>query len=696
MKMKQIERSIEINNQTLTLQFGKFAQQATSSVLATMGDTSMLVTVVAGQTRDDIDYFPLSVEYVEKLYAGGRIKGSRWVKKEGRPTDEAILKGRLIDRSIRPLFPKSYRRDVQIIITMLSVDAAASPEIIGAIAVSAALHVSSIPFMIPISTMRIGYTEGSGEYIVNPSVQQMEESALDLIVSSSKDKVLMIETEASQLSESVIEEGIKLAKVENGKIIDFIEALRKEIGVEKEIVPEDTQEQAVYDILKKNFMDDVNAIIDAKASKETSDPTMMNDLVARVMEKQGDTPEVPEAKVSQIADAFVKKNIKERILKTKTRLDGRKADEVRPLSIEVGILPRVHGTGLFQRGDTQVLSIATLGSPTNNLITEDPLGEKQHYYIHHYNMPPYTVGETGRIGSSSRREIGHGALAEKALRPVLPNPEEFPYTIRVVSEVLSSNGSTSMASTCGSTLAMMDAGVPIKAPISGIAMGLLSNSDDDYMILTDIMGIEDFSGEMDFKMTGSKEGVTAIQLDVKNTGLTDKMIAEIMVAAKKTRLHIMDAMMKVIDAPRAEVSKYAPQVIKMFPPEDKIGEIIGPGGKNIKAMVAKTKTEINVGDDGVVTISGANMEGVEEARRMIEAITKEPESGEEYEGTVKRLMNFGAFVEILPGKEGLVHVSKMSKEYVKDPNDVVKVGQTVHVKVIEVDNMGRINLTMVD
>lgn len=695
--MKKIERSIEINNKTLSLEFGRLAQQSTSSVLARLGDTCVLVTVVAGKQRDDIDFFPLSVEYQEKLYAGGRIKGSRWVKKEGRPTDDAILKGRLIDRSIRPLFPKNYRRDVQIVVTTLAVDGVHSSDIVGSIAVSAALHVSSIPFAQPISTMRVGYMKddsGTAAHLVNPTEDEQDHSLLDLIVSSTKEKVVMLETEAMQLSESIVEEGIKLAKEENGKIIEFIEGLRSEFGAEKEVVAPDTAEEDLHALLKSNFQDDLNAILDTKASKESSDPAILANLVDKVMDHQGDAPTHNPGKVAGAIDSLIKKMIKDRILDTKTRIDGRSPTQVRNLRVEVGILPRVHGTGLFNRGDTQVLSIATLGAPSMTQLIESPEGEEERFYMHHYNMPPYTVGETGRVGFSSRREIGHGALAEKAIRPVLPTPEEFPYTIRVVSEVLSSNGSTSMASTCGSSLALMDAAVPIKAPVAGIAMGLVSRSDDDYVILTDIMGIEDFSGEMDFKVTGTKEGVTAIQLDVKNDGLTEQMIREILDQATTARNEIHAAMDAVLPAPRTKLSEHAPKVVVLHPQQDKIGEIIGPGGKNIRSMIAKTNTDINISDEGEVVITGVDQKGVDEAVRMIELISKEVEVDEEFEGVVQRILPFGAFVEILPGKEGLVHISKMSKEFVKDPNEVVKIGQHVNVRVLEIDKQGRINLTM--
>lgn len=691
------EASIRVGDAELKLQFGKLAQQATSSVLATLGETTVLVTVVAGKQRDDLDYFPLSVEYVEKLYAGGRIKGSRWVKKEGKPTDDAILKGRLIDRSIRPLFPKNYKRDCQVVVTTLSVDGVHQAEIVGAIAVSAALHISSIPFLAPISTIRMGYMRyetGEEAYIVNPTFAEDELSDLDLIVSSSRDKVLMIETQANELPHAVIQEAIKRAKAENAKIIDFIDRVRSDIGVEKEAVPPDESAEALMTFIKDNFGTEMSEYIEQNSLKESSDASHAESLAAAVMAKAGEGV-YEKSKVLSAIDTLGKKMIKERILNTRVRMDGRDPFTVRPLSIEVGVLPRVHGTGLFQRGDTQVLSVATLGAPSMTQLVESPEGEEERHYIHHYNMPPYTVGETGRIGFTSRREIGHGALAEKALIPVLPKPVDFPYTIRVVSEVLSSNGSTSMASTCGSSLALMDAGVPIKAPVSGVAMGLMSRSDDDYVILTDIMGHEDFAGEMDFKVAGTREGITAMQLDVKNAGLTDKMISEIFEQAEKGRLHILDAMEAVLPEPRKELSAHAPKIVVISIPTDKIGEVIGPGGKNIRAMIAKTNTDINIEDDGAVTITGVNMDDINLAVGMIQSITKVPEVGEEYTGTVERMLPFGAFVEIMPGRDGLIHVSKMGRGYVRRPEDVLKIGQEVRVKIIQIDAQGRINLELI-
>lgn len=691
--MNIIEESIDINGQKLTLQVGKIAKAATTSVFAKLGDTCLLVTLTVGREREEIDYLPLQVEYVEKLYAGGRIKGSRWVKREGRPSDDAILTARLIDRSIRPLFPKGLKKDIQIIITLLSVDGVNSPDILSAIAVSTAIYLSPVPWNGPISTARVSYisNNGTGGFVVNPREEEQSFSTLDLIVSSTGSKVLMIETKAEQLSEEVVMEGIELAKKENAKLIEFMEKLRKRAGKPKEACSDSLFDEKLLQIIKKDYAKDIEKYNEQKALKEFDDQEGIVDMAKEISEKN---EEYDKKTVMKAIDYVSKVMIKEQILKTKKRIDGRDPDQIRALQSEVSFLPRTHGSAIFQRGDTQVLSIVTLGSPSLEQLIEGPEGEEAKSYIHHYYMPPYSVGETGRIGFPSRREIGHGALAEKAIEPVLPSGKEFPYTIRVVSEVLSSNGSTSMASTCGSSLALMDAGVPIKAPVAGIAMGLVSRTDTDYVILTDIMGIEDFSGEMDFKVAGTELGVTAIQLDVKNAGLTQEMIKEVFEKAKKARLAILENMKKAIDKPRKDLSQFAPRVVVLTPPEGKIGEIIGPGGKNIRSLIARTETDINVSDDGKVTITGLNKEKVEEAVRSIENITREIQVGEEFEGEVKRILPFGAFVEILPGKDGMVHVSKMGKGYVRSPEDVVKIGQKVKVKVYQVDNQGRINLQL--
>jgi polyribonucleotide nucleotidyltransferase len=541
---------------------------------------------------------------------------------------------------------------------------------------------------------RIGFVEsdGSSSYVINPHFGEDVYSELDLIVTTRKDKVVMIETEAEQLSEDVVLKGMEKAIERNNEVIDFIEKFRKKVGKEKEEVAELPVDKEILDVLKKNFKKKIEEFNMQMATKEGGGGELMSKLLDEVAEKVGEEADMKE--VAKAFDYYSKQLIREYILDNKKRLDGREPDEIRPLASEVSILPRTHGTGLFQRGETQALSIATLGAPNLSQLIESPEGETAKRYMHHYYMPPYSVGETGRIGFPSRREIGHGALAEKAIVPVLPSEKEFPYSIRVVSEVLSSNGSTSMASTCGSTLALMDAGVPIKAPVAGIAIGILTRSDDDYVILTDIMGIEDFSGDMDFKVAGTESGITAIQLDVKNDGLTIQMIEEVLNKAKTARMNILDVMNSAIEKPRTEVSEYAPKIVVLHPPTDKIGEIIGPGGRTIRSLIAKTQTEINIDDYGEVTITGLKKDHVDAAVSEIENMVREVEVGETFEGTVRRILPFGAFVEILPGKEGLVHVSKMADRFIKDPKEIVDIDDVVNVEVIQIDDQGRINLKM--
>jgi len=693
--MKYLEESIDINGQKLTFQVGKVAFFSTTSVFGRLGDTCVLVTVTLGKENENIDYLPLSVEYVEKLYAGGRIKGSRWVKREGRPSDEAVLKARLIDRSIRPLFPKGFRQEVQIIVTLLSVDGVNSPEILASLTTSAALHLSPIPWAGPIATLRIGYIKANGSegsFIVNPDEEDEKYSILDLVVSSTKEKVVMIETKAEELSENLLLEGINLAKKESQKIIDFIDNLRKKVGQPKIPFSASVFNEKLIQVLREDFDKEIGNLVLRKAEKEFDDAEALEAVVGDVLEKYKD--EFDKNQILKTIDYLTKESIRQKILKERKRIDGREPDDIRPLSAEVSVLPRTHGSGLFQRGETQVLSVVTLGSPLLEQLIESPEGEEAKRYIHHYYMPPYSVGEIGRLGFPSRREIGHGALAEKALEPVLPSEKDFPYTIRVVSEVLSSNGSTSMASVCGSTLALMDAGVPIKAPVAGVAMGLVSLSDDDYVILTDIMGVEDFAGEMDFKIAGTRKGITAIQLDVKNKGLTDKMIAETLEKARLARLKILEVIEKTIPYPRKELSKYAPKVVVITPPEDKIGDIIGPGGKTIRSLIAKTAVDITIDDEGKVNISGLDKEKVEEAASLIKNMVRDVTVGEVFVGEVKKLFPFGFLVELFPGKEGLVHVSQMGMGFVKNPARFVKIGQKVKVRVYQIDNQGRINLQL--
>jgi len=686
--MQEYSQSLELGGKTLTLSVGKLAQQATVSVHAQWGETTLLAVLTVGKDKSELDYFPLQVEYVEKLYAGGIIKGSRWVKREGRPTDDAVLKGRLIDRSVRPLFPKSYRKEVQIVINLLSIDGEVQPDMLAAIAVSAAIHFSPVPWKGPISATTVGYVDNV--LVAHPTSEQMDKSTLELVATSVGDKVNMIETRANILGEEVIEDAIKLAKSENNKVLAFINAMHEKVGMKKDETPEDAFDKGLLEMLQSEFASTLADLIKSKASHENQNPEELKGIVKKVMEAHPETYE--EKTIGQAIDYLVKKLIREQMLSTRQRIDGRALDQIRPLSSEVGLVPRIHGSGLFQRGDTQVLSITTLAAPSLMQHLEGPEGPDTKHYIHHYNFPPYSVGEVGRVGFTNRREIGHGALAEKAIEPVLPSEAEFPYTIRVVSEVLGSNGSTSMGATCGSSLSLMDAGVPIKSAVAGIAMGIMSNSDDDYILLTDIMGIEDFSGEMDFKVAGTADGITAIQLDVKNMGLTDKMIHETLAGAKTARMQILDVMAKAIPQPRLGVSLHAPKIVVVPVPEEKIGEIIGPGGKTIRSLIAQFGVEIDVQDDGKVIVSSIDKEKVDACALHIANMTREILPGEKFIGTVSRVENYGAFVEIMPGKNGLIHVSRLANGFIRDAGDVVKVGDQFEVEVFEIDEMGRINL----
>ncbi|MCL4387366.1 polyribonucleotide nucleotidyltransferase, partial [Patescibacteria group bacterium] len=650
--------------------------------------------------REDIDYFPLSVEYVERLYAGGRIKGSRWVKREGRPSDEAILTARLIDRSIRPLFPKEFKKEVQIVVTVLSVDGENEPDVLSIIGVSAALTASKIPWKGPVSAVRMGYVKengnGNAEFVVNPGAAESEFSELDLVVTQTAEKTLMLEAGALQVKEETLTEAIKKAHEDNKKVIEFINKFAKEAGDKKEEVTPDVKLLETVKIVEKGYKKEVIDLLEARLSKESSSESSTPALIEKIIEQEkiANPDSLLDKKTLAKAIEYVLfKDIRENVVKKSKRPDGRKIDEIREISSKVSVLPRTHGSAVFQRGQTQALTVVTLGSPRMEQLIESAEGEESKTYIHHYSMPPYSVGETGRMGTPSRREIGHGALAERALEAVIPKQEVFPYTIRVVTEVLSSNGSTSMASTCGSTLALMDAGVPILKPVAGIAMGLMTLQ-DKYVILTDILGLEDFSGDMDFKVAGTTDGVTAIQLDVKIDGLTFEQITETFEKAKVARLFILDKMLATMPQSREEVSEFAPKIEQLKIPVEKIGEVIGTGGKVIKNIIAQTGATVDVEDDGTVTISGTSEESVAKATEWVKGLTREVVIGETFDGEVKRILLFGAFVEFLPGKEGMVHVSKMSRDFVKDPNDVVTIGDKVKVRVIEIDDQHRINLSM--
>ncbi len=685
---KKIEKSIELAGRTLTLSTGHLAEQASGAVLAKYGETVVLATVVGAPLQKELDYFPLSVEYMEKLYAGGRIKGSRWVKRDGRPTDEEILTARLIDRSVRPLFPKTYKKEVQLILTVLSVDLENAPDIVAGIAASAAISISDIPWKGPVAIVRVGMHED--KYVANPQATELETSKMDLIVSATKDAVVMIEAGSNEVTEKEMQGGIEFAEKESKTLIKFLEDFAKAGGKTKEKYEEPEGNLNVQKKVKELAEPGMQDLIKRLATKEG----LYTELRAQVDALSAEFTEEEKPYVAKYFDDLFKKELRAMVLSGK-RADGRKLNQIRDLSAEVGFLPRTHGSGLFQRGQTQVLSIATLGSPSNSQLLESSRGEKDKRYIHQYNMPPFSTGEAGRVSGPGRREIGHGALAERALIPVIPSENEFPYTIQVVSEVLSSNGSTSMASVCGSTLSLMDAGVPIKTLVGGIAMGLIVESEDKYAVLTDIIGLEDFNGDMDFKVAGTKNGITALQLDVKTLSLTPKILKEALSQAKEAREEILGVIEKAIGKPRATVSTYAPKIKITKIDPSKIGEVVGGGGKTIKKIMAQTSTQVDIEDDGIVVVSGVNEEAVDRALATIEGLVRELTPGEVFDGEVKRVQPFGAFVEVLPGKEGLVHVSDMSEEYVSDPGSLVKEGDKVQVRVIKVDDMGRLNLSMV-
>lgn len=685
--MKLVEKSVKIAGKELTLATGHVAEQAGGAVMATFGETVVLATVVASPPKEDLGYFPLSVEYEEKLYSAGRIKGSRWVKRKGKPSDEEVLVARLVDRSIRPLFPKEYNKDVQVVLTVLSSDLQHIPDMVAATAASAAIAVSPIPWMGPIGTVRVATQDG--KFVTNPLLGELENSDLDLVVSATKDAIVMIEMGGNQVPEAKILDAVEYSQGEIKKLIDFIEKFAKEAGKKKEKVEKKKVDVSLESKVKKLTKGNLLDLAKKMATKEVGYDAY--DEIKKAVVDEFEDEDKKEA--AEVFEDLFSSEIRRLILSGK-RLDGRKMDQLRELSSEVAVLPRTHGTGLFRRGQTQALSIATLGSSSLEQIIESAGGEFHKRYIHHYEMPPYSTGETGRMGYPKRREIGHGALAEKALLPLIPSSEKFPYTIRIVTQILSSNGSTSMASVCGSSLSLMDAGVPIKAPVAGIAMGVVVDTKTKYKVLTDIVGIEDGNGDMDFKVAGTSDGVTALQLDVKTLKLSLNILKDAFEDAKKAREKILSVMTSAISKPREKVSKYAPKIVVVNIPIDKIGELIGPGGKTVKGITLETGAEVDIEDDGSVTIAAVDQDAVSQAVEKVKALTKEVKPGEIYEGVVKRLQSFGAFVEILPGKEGLVHVSDISNDFVKDPADVLKLEQKVKVRVKEIDDFKRINLSM--
>jgi len=688
---KRIEKSIKIGGRTLTLSTGDLANQATSAVLARMGDTVVLSTLAKKPLLADLGYFPLSVEYQERLYAGGRIKGSRWVKREGRPSDEEIIFARMIDRSVRPLFPKDYLgSEVQIINTVLSVDLENPAEIVAAIASSAAIAISDLPWSGPVGVVRIGLKDG--KFLINPFSSEQDEPRLDLElnISATSASVIMLEAFARRISEEKIIEAIKMGQAEAVKVSGLINELAGEVKPTKESLQPLDISRSLKEKIEKISLPRIDELLSSKPKRALL-MRGIEDLKIEVVESLDDEDRLNAVKY---LEKILAKKVREFILSGK-RLDGRRHDQIRDIEILVGVLPRTHGSAIFRRGETQALSIATLGAPSLEQFIETATGEETKRYMHHYSMPPYSVGEVGKIGYPNRREIGHGALAEKALLPVIPGEDEFPYTIRVVTEILSSNGSTSMAAVCGSTLALMDAGVPIKEPVAGISIGLVMDGERNFSLLTDIAGLEDAYGDMDFKVAGTKDGITAIQLDVKTLNLTPEILSQALNAAKKARLEILEEMLKVLDKPRDSISPYAPKIRILRIDPEKIGDLIGPGGKTIRRIIKETGTQINVDEEGKVSVLGSDDEQLKLAIEKIQAITKEIKVGEIYQGVVKRIQPFGAFVEIAPGKEGLVHISEISESFVSEPSDILKIGDEVTVRVKGIDESGRVNLSMI-
>lgn len=680
--------SIELGGRTLTMEIGKIAKQANGAVLVRYGDTAVVVVATGTKTpREGVDFFPLTVDFEEKMYAVGKIPGG-FIKREGRPAETAILTSRLIDRPIRPMFPEGYHNDVQIVATAVSVDPDNAPDIPAMIGASCALSISDIPFEGPIAGVRVGMIDG--QYIINPTIEQAKVSRLNLAVAGTKDAILMVEAGAKEISEDEMLDAIWFGHEEIKKLVEWQEKIMAEVGKPKMEVPVyEPPAELAAEIEAYGAEQLKAALMDAnKLEREENVARIKAEIADAFMEKYPDNAK----DVAYITQKLVKKIVRRTISVDKIRPDGRALDEVRPVTCEVGLLARPHGSALFTRGQTQILNVLAL-APLSEAQTLDGLGvELTKRYIHHYNFPPYSVGETKPLRSPGRREIGHGALAERALLPVIPSEEEFPYAIRLVSETLESNGSSSMGSVCASTLSLMDAGVPIKAPVAGVAMGLVKDG-DYFTILTDIQGLEDALGDMDFKVAGTKNGITAIQMDIKIDGINKEIFKQALAQAKRGREHIMGIMLDCIAEPRKELSKYAPKITTIHVDPEKISKIIGPGGKTIKKIVEETGAKIDIEEDGRVYIAAVNSEEAAKAIDMINGITAEAEVGKVYTGKVTRLMAFGAFVEILPGKEGLVHISQLSTERVNKVEDVVSVGDEIVVKVTEIDQKGRINLS---
>ena len=688
--MKQIVQTFQYGEHEMRLETGRIARQATGSVFASMGETVVLVTVVAARESSGRDFLPLTVDYEERTYAAGRIPGG-FFKREGRPAEKAILTCRLIDRPIRPLFPAGFNNEIQVVATVMSVDPQIDPDIVAMIGASAAMTLSGAPFNGPIAASRVGFVDDN--YVLNPSAAQLAESKLNLVVAGTESAVLMVESEADQLTEAQMLGAVMFGHEESQAAIVAINQLAAEAGAERWDWQAPAKDQSLIDQVGELAKEDV------ERAYQIADKVDRQEAMASVRTKvskallDGEPDDAQAEAVKGAVKALEKATVRDRILDDQPRIDGRDRETVRPITIETGFLPRTHGSALFTRGETQAIVTSTLGTDRDSQIIDALEGERRDTFMLHYNFPPYCVGETGRVGTPKRREIGHGRLAKRAMLAVLPDPADFPYVIRIVSDITESNGSSSMATVCGASLSLMDAGVKLKAPVAGVAMGLIKQG-ERFAVLTDILGDEDHLGDMDFKVAGTRQGVTALQMDIKIEGITPEIMEQALSQAQRGRLHILGEMDKAISVPREEMSKYAPRITTMKVPTDKIRDVIGKGGVTIRAISEATGAAIDIEDDGTIKIATADLSAAEEARRRIEQITADVEAGTIYEGKVVRLMDFGAFVNILPGKDGLVHISQISDERVANVSDKLAEGDVVKVKVLEVDKQGRIRLSM--
>lgn len=679
---------LPLGDKKIRIEIGRVAKQAAGECVISYGDTVLLVCVTYNPDVDEtVDFLPLTVDYRELLFAAGKIPGG-FFKREGRPSESEILASRLIDRPLRALFPKDFRNQVQIIANLLSSDIEHEADTLGIIGAATALLISEIPYTVPVAAVKVGLQDG--KYIINPGVSLQEQCLLNLVIAGTKDAIVMIEGDAREVSEQEVLGAIEFAHPEIQRIIEFQEKLRDQSGNEKVdlVVPfvDEEEYNTIRDAVGTENIDQAFSLKEKKARQQAK-----RQLIKTTAEKLQETDEAIEKKVAAVVDDEFRKKMRQRVLAEKKRIDGRSPDEIRPISCEIGVLPRTHGSALFTRGQTQSLGVTTLGTASDEQRIDAIYGEESKSFMLHYNFPPFSVGEVKPMRGPSRRDIGHGALAERAISPVLPAEDSFPYTIRVVSNILESNGSSSMATVCGSSLSLMDAGVPIKTAVAGISIGLVKE-DDQYELLTDILGDEDHYGDMDCKVAGTEKGITAIQLDFKIKGLGLDILSQAFNKARDARMKILEVMNKTIPKARSEISKYAPKNIVFSVPKEKIGEVIGPGGKTIRKIIADLDVTIDIDDDGKVTISGIDSFNVDKAQNIVQSIVQEAEVGKVYVGKVKRIMNFGAFVEFMPGKEGLVHISKLARHRVKKVEDVVKIGDEIKVKVLEIDSQGRINL----